>query len=96
MKLNTSFSVTRNGQSETSKKHDAVRKKTMPVAFQVTTITLITIILFFIVSKQFQKSKNQVVVPLPPRPVPSLEIPLPLKIAALGQHRSQWPQLYSF
>jgi len=91
MKLNTSFSVARNGQSETSKKHDAVRKKTMPVAFQVMTIFFITIILFFLVSKQLQKSKKQVVIPLPPRPVPTLEIPLPLKIAVLDQHSIQWP-----
>ncbi len=96
MKLNTSFSVARNGPSEASKNHDAVRKKTMPVAFQLMTIILITIILFFLVSQQFQKSKKQVVVPLPPRPVPSLEIPLPLKIAVLDQHSIQWPQLYSF
>ena len=91
MKLNTSFSVNRNGLSAISGKYDEVRKKTMPVAFQVMTIVLITIIVFFLVSKQFQKSKKQVVIPLPPRPVPSLEIPLPLKIAVLDQHSIQWP-----
>ena len=96
MKLKTSFSVNRDVSSEISKKHYAVRKKTMPVAFQLMTIILITIILFFLVSQQFQKSKKQVVVPLPPRPVPSLEIPLPLKIAVLDQHSIHWPQLYSF
>ena len=91
MKLNTSFSVNRDGPSEISRKHDAARKKTMPVAFQVMTIVLITIILFFLVSKQLQKSKKQVVIPLPPRPVPTLEIPLPLKIAVLDQHIIKWP-----
>ena len=86
MKLDTSFSIPKNEASEISKKHHAIEKHTpIPVVFQLMTIILITTIVFLLVSKQFQQPKGQVVVPLPPRPIPNLEIPLPLKIAVLDQ-----------
>ena len=86
MKLNTSFSVPRDESSEISKNLDAIKKvKSMPVVFQLMTIILITTIVFLLVSKQLQKNQKQVIVPLPPRPVPNLEISLPLKIAVLDQ-----------